>query len=81
MRSKQDALEFNSVGKEDLLNKSPINRRRVRNFFDLPVSFSVHCRIGRLTPAPNYGGSHTLTSCLDLGLTSIVLSTELINQP
>lgn len=37
MRSKQDALEFNSVGKEDLLNKSPINRRRVRNFLDLPV--------------------------------------------
>lgn len=49
MRSKQDDLEFNSVGKEDLLNKSPINRRRVRNFFYLPLSFSVHCRIGRLT--------------------------------
>lgn len=43
MRSKQDALEFHSVGKEDLLNKSPINRRRVINFLDLPVSFSVHC--------------------------------------
>lgn len=32
MRSKQDALEFHSVGKEDLLNKSPINRRRVSEF-------------------------------------------------
>lgn len=35
MRSKQDALEFHSVGKEDLLNKSPINRRRVRKWICL----------------------------------------------